>query len=141
MPAPQRQSFVSEQDQLFLEDEHGRTLLVGVDFEVHDFLSGTCVAVRGKGDPDTGEFETYEIMPAGLAPQPTLPSKGGFHAYVSSHTFPAELKNKYVVLVSGVNLGTDGTNPIHFQLFVDFITGRSGSAMVSFSGQYIRLTS
>eukprot|EP01127_Copromyxa_protea_P011868 TRINITY_DN3030_c0_g1_i2.p1 TRINITY_DN3030_c0_g1~~TRINITY_DN3030_c0_g1_i2.p1 ORF type:complete len:471 (-),score=101.74 TRINITY_DN3030_c0_g1_i2:54-1466(-) len=114
LPAPQRQSFVSEKDQLFLEDEHGRTLLVGVAFEVAKYLSGTCVAVRGKGDPYTGEFETYEIILPGLAPQPSLPS-------------PSTLKNKWAMLVSGINLGADGVNPLHFQLLVEYITGRSGS--------------
>lgn len=53
-------------------------MLVGASFQVQDHLSGTCVAVRGKGDPDTGEFETYEILPAGMASQPEIPSTGIF---------------------------------------------------------------
>lgn len=131
MPAPQRQSFVSEQDQLFLEDEHGRTLLIGASFQVQNYLSGTCVAVRGKGDPETGEFETYEILPAGMAPQPKIPSPGKPTPYILCLMEPsAGLKNKYVMLVSGVNLGADGVNPLHFQLLVEYISGRSGSEMV-----------
>eukprot|EP01126_Amoeba_proteus_P062594 TRINITY_DN8533_c0_g1_i4.p1 TRINITY_DN8533_c0_g1~~TRINITY_DN8533_c0_g1_i4.p1 ORF type:complete len:284 (-),score=66.44 TRINITY_DN8533_c0_g1_i4:778-1629(-) len=107
-------SYVSENDKLFLEDEHGRTLLVGVSFKIDRYLTGTCVAVRGRGDEESGEFETIEIITAGLAPQ--LPLQiAGTNASV------------YVVLLSGINIGVDGVNPLHFHMLVEYITGNLGS--------------
>lgn len=85
--------------------------------------------MRGKGDPDTGEFETYEILSAGMAPQPPLPSPGTNHFFETSY-FLDTVQNTYVLLISGVNLGADGINPLHFQLLVEHVTGRSGSSRV-----------
>lgn len=39
-------------------------------------------------------------------------------------------EDKYVVLVSGLSVGSSSANPLHFQLFVDHITGHLGDEKV-----------
>jgi hypothetical protein len=38
--------------------------------------------------------------------------------------------NKYIVLVSGLMVGSMKSNPLQFQLLVDYVTGHSGDEQV-----------
>lgn len=40
-------------------------------------------------------------------------------------------EDKFVVFVSGLSVGSSSANPLHFQLFVDHITGHLGDEKVS----------
>lgn len=68
-PIPPRDSYVSPEDTLILEDETGRTILVGEKTRnIERLVTGLVVAVKGtslKG----GEFEVQEMLFPGLADQ------------------------------------------------------------------------
>ncbi|KAL6506046.1 DNA polymerase delta subunit 2 [Orobanche hederae] len=69
------------------------------------------VAVHGK-ETDAGDFMVEDIFEAGLPPQIKLPLNSG--------------EDKFVVFVSGLSVGSSSANPLHFQLFVDHVTGHLG---------------
>ncbi|CAI9287846.1 unnamed protein product [Lactuca saligna] len=73
--------------------------------------SGNVVALHGK-ETNSGDFLVEDILEAGLPPQLDLPTKSG--------------EDKYVVLVSGLNVGSSSSNPLQLQLLVDHITSHLG---------------
>ena len=74
-----------------------------------------------------GDFSVQSILEAGLPPQHPLHS--GYN-----------LKdNKYIVLVSGLMVGSMKYNPLQFQLLVDYVTGHSGDEQEqSMAAQIVR---
>jgi len=111
LPIPTDKSFVRPLDVVYLVDESGRAQLLGA-IDAKDFVSGTIIAVVGKGT-DSGDFEVEEYMFPGFSPQKPFPQ--------------GKNKGKYVLLTSGFNIGKDDVNPLHFKLLVEFITGNIGS--------------
>ncbi|GKC72199.1 DNA polymerase delta small subunit [Tanacetum coccineum] len=69
------------------------------------------VALHGK-ETSGGDFLVEDLLEAGLPPQSDLPNNSG--------------EDKYVVLVSGLNVGSSSSNPLQLQLLVDHITGHLG---------------
>ncbi|KAI3514996.1 hypothetical protein L1887_13744 [Cichorium endivia] len=98
-------NFVHLDDYLVLEDESGR-----VNLKVNNV-----VALHGK-ETSGGDFLVEDILEAGLPPQLDLPSKSG--------------EDKYVVLVSGLNVGSSSSNPLQLQLLVDHITSHLGDEKI-----------
>ncbi|KAI3517884.1 hypothetical protein L1887_17105 [Cichorium endivia] len=94
-------------DYLVLEDESGRVNLKGSVLSPSIYITGNIVALHGK-ETSGGNFLVEDILEAGLPPQLDLPSKSG--------------EDKYVVLVSGLNVGSSSSNPLQLQLLVDHIT-------------------
>ncbi|XP_031263427.1 DNA polymerase delta small subunit-like isoform X2 [Pistacia vera] len=88
-----------------------RTLLYSLVPNWKPSLPGLVVALHGK-ETGAGDFLVLEILEAGLAPQIELPLKSR--------------EDKYVVLVSGLSIGSSTSNPLQFQLLVDHITGHLG---------------
>lgn len=110
LPHPNKASYISEQDSLFLEDESGRISLVGVCLDISNLVTGMVVAV--KGVVMEGEIEVEEIVFPGLPKQMPLPSTD---------------EDKYVILLSGINYAHN-TAQIWFQMFVDFCCGLLGGS-------------
>ncbi|KAK9069204.1 hypothetical protein SSX86_013320 [Deinandra increscens subsp. villosa] len=112
-------NFVHPDDTLVLEDESGRVNLKGNLLSPSVYVTGNVVAVHGK-ETGGGDFYVEDVLEAGLPPQLDPPNKLG--------------EDKYVVLVSGLNIGSSSSNPLQLQLLVDHITGHLGDEKVqSFS--------
>ncbi|KAJ0475667.1 putative DNA-directed DNA polymerase [Helianthus annuus] len=104
-------NFVHPDDSLVLEDESGRVNLKGNVLSPSVYVTGNVVALHGK-ETGGGDFFVEDLLEAGLPPQLDLPNKSG--------------EDKYVVLVSGLNVGSISSNPLQLQLLVDHITGHLG---------------
>ncbi|KAH9315832.1 hypothetical protein KI387_024459, partial [Taxus chinensis] len=122
-PIVQPHNFVHKDDYLILEDESGRVKLAGKILCPSIFVTGLVVALHGKEGVDS-DFYVQSILEAGLPPQHPLHSE----------------ENKYVVLVSGLMVGSTKSNPLQFQLLVDHLTGHSGDEQEqSMASQIVRV--
>ncbi|CEO94525.1 DNA polymerase delta small subunit [Plasmodiophora brassicae] len=101
--------YVAEDDTVELEDEHARLLLTGDGINVRRLVTGVVLAVRGRLQPSSGQFQVFETIVAGVSDQAP---------------FPVVSRDKLVVLVSGLQAGGTSILP---QLLVDYITGAIGS--------------
>ncbi|KAK4834219.1 hypothetical protein QYF36_019081 [Acer negundo] len=110
-PLVKPHNFMHPDDHLILEDESGRVKLGGTMLLPSSYVTGIVVALHGK-ETGAGDFFVQDVLEAGLAPQ---------------IEFPLESReDKYVVLVSGLSVGSSASNPLQFQLLVDHITGHLG---------------
>ncbi|KAJ4705567.1 DNA polymerase delta small subunit [Melia azedarach] len=110
-PLVKPHNFVHLDDHLVLEDDSGRVKLGGTELLPSAYVTGIVVALHGK-ETGAGDFLVQDVLEAGLAPQIELPLKSR--------------EDKYVVLVSGLSVGSSTSNPLQFQLLVDHITGHLG---------------
>lgn len=106
-------NYVSKDDTLILEDESGRTTLVGSLIGLNSVITGLVVAVKGRSTKG-GEFEVQQICFPGLPPQPSITRKPSSEPH-------------YVALVSGLNIGMTNEDPLALQMLVDYLTGNLGS--------------
>ncbi|KAL8144198.1 hypothetical protein V2J09_017230 [Rumex salicifolius] len=104
-------NFIHSDDSLVLEDESGRVKLDGTVLLPSAYVTGVVVALLGQ-ETGAGSFLAEQVLEAGLPPQFEKP-------LISS-------EDKYVVLVSGLSVGSSTSNPLQFQLLVDHITGHLG---------------
>ncbi|CAA0837481.1 DNA polymerase delta small subunit [Striga hermonthica] len=111
-PLVKPHNFVHSDDHLVLEDESGRVKLCGALLSPSVYVTGIVTALHGK-ETGNGEFLVEDILEAGLPPQTKLPVHSAG-------------EDKFVVFVSGLSVGSFSANPLHFQLFVDHITGHLG---------------
>lgn len=116
-PLPSRETYLSEDDTLFLEDETGRTKLVLSTEEVLNKISGSVAAVIGRGLP-TGEFQVEKMFFPGMPPQMKI-------LELEENEQEDDL---YVGFVSGLNFGRDDVNPLLTQLLFDYVTGHVGGS-------------
>ncbi|KAL7599089.1 hypothetical protein Lser_V15G26377 [Lactuca serriola] len=86
-------------------------LMISPPLTIPHSILRNVVALHGK-ETNSGDFLVEDILEAGLPPQLDLPNKSG--------------EDKYVVLVSGLNVGSSSSNPLQLQLLVDHITGHLG---------------
>ncbi|XP_015898943.3 DNA polymerase delta small subunit isoform X1 [Ziziphus jujuba] len=110
-PLVKPHNFIHSDDYLILEDESGRVHLGGSVLSPSIYVSGVVFALHGK-ETDAGDFLVLDFLEAGLPPQIEKPLKSR--------------EDKYVVLLSGLNIGSSSSNPLLFQLLVDHITGHLG---------------
>ncbi|KAF7804141.1 DNA polymerase delta small subunit [Senna tora] len=110
MPLVKPHNFMHPDDHLVLEDESGRVKLSGLLLP-SVYITGIVVAIQGK-ETGAGDFLVQDVLEAGLPPQIELPLKSK--------------EDKYVVLVSGLSIGSSNSNPLQFQLLIDHITGHLG---------------
>ncbi|SCU97113.1 LANO_0E15192g1_1 [Lachancea nothofagi CBS 11611] len=95
-------------DEIMLEDESGRVLLVGDIVQSKPFISGTVVGILGM-EADAGAFQVLDICYPYALPQSKLPQN------------PTAGK---IALVSGLNINTE--NPklsLKLQLLQEYLTG------------------
>ncbi|XP_072029606.1 DNA polymerase delta subunit 2-like [Amphiura filiformis] len=111
VPQPPRRKYVSDSDELILEDDLQRIVLVG-DIDVHKSITGVVIAVYGQ-ERDDGKFEVDDYCLTYLPTQaPAAPLE----------------EDRYIVLMSGLGIGEDGHHLMNLQLLVDLITGQLGTA-------------
>lgn len=111
VPLVKPHNFMHPDDHLVLEDESGRVKLEGTRLLPSAYVTGVVAAFLGK-ESGAGSFLVQDFLEAGLPPQIERPLKLG--------------DDKYVVLVSGLSVGNNTSNPLQFQLLVDHITGHLG---------------
>ncbi|KAK1327156.1 DNA polymerase delta small subunit [Acorus calamus] len=111
VPLVRPHNFMHSDDHLVLEDESGRVKLSGDSLDPRVFVTGIVAGLHGK-ETSEGDFLVLDVLEAGLAPQAPIP--------------PGSREDKYVVLVSGLSVGSSASNPLQFQLLVDHLTGHLG---------------
>ncbi|KHN07429.1 DNA polymerase delta small subunit [Glycine soja] len=125
VPLVKPHNFIHPDDHLVLEDESGRVKLSGSIILPSEYVTGIVVALLGK-ETGAGDFLVQDVLDAGLPPQIEFPLK------------PRE--DKYVVLVSGLSVGSSSSNPLQFQLLIDHITGHLGDEKEqSIASQIVRV--
>ncbi|XP_061191670.1 DNA polymerase delta subunit 2-like [Saccostrea echinata] len=113
MPQPVRTKFVDDSDKLYLEDELQRIILVG-DLDVQTAVTGVIIAVYGKEpDDDRGKFHVEKYC---------------FRMLNEQVPRPIIEKDKYLILISGLELGSKEEQSFTLQLFVDMVTGMLGNS-------------
>jgi DNA polymerase delta subunit 2 len=135
-PLPEKQSgartFISAEDEVFLEDGVGRIQLAFPPSEnatkekaLDRFVvTGVIAAILGR-IRDDGVVEVLDVTFAGIPPQTppfvpqALPRRKGSTGLAPGH---------YIALVSGLEIGQVDANLAHRQLLLEFLCGSGGSA-------------
>ena len=104
--------FTSDNDKLILEDAQQRISLVG-NVSPGESFTGSVVACLGF-ENDNGQFEVQEITYAGLPDQ-------------ISRELSVE-NDRYVLLLSGIGIGSKHENSFQIQLLIDYILGMLGGS-------------
>ncbi|XP_069170997.1 DNA polymerase delta subunit 2 [Procambarus clarkii] len=109
MPQPVVEKYVSAEDDIILEDEVQRIQLVG-NIDVPKLITGLVSAVLGK-EGDGGKFIVEDVCFAGL-PTPV----------------PREVieEDRFVLLVSGLELSASVDSLLPLELLVDYVSGHLG---------------
>ncbi|KAF3696014.1 DNA polymerase delta subunit 2 DNA polymerase delta subunit p50 [Channa argus] len=110
LPQPVRAKYISESDELILEDELQRIKLEG-NIDRDKCVTGSVVAIYG-AERNDGKFTVEDICIADLPPQTARPK-------LSS--------DKFMLLASGLGLGSSHADSIlGLQLLTDMVTGQLG---------------
>ncbi|KAM5172834.1 DNA polymerase delta subunit 2 isoform 1-T2 [Mantella aurantiaca] len=111
LPQLPRHKYISDTDELILEDELQRIKLEGAT-DVKKFVTGAVIAVLGSED-DAGKFMVEDFCLSSLPPQSPLPELD---------------EDRYVLLTSGLGLGgASGDSSLGLQLLLDLVTGQAGA--------------
>lgn len=111
MPQPIKSKYTDESDKLILEDELQRILLVGT-LDIQKSVTGVIVALYGvEPDDNRGKFHVEDYC------YPQLPDQ--------IPRTPIE-HDRYLVIVSGLEIGGKSEKSFLLQLFVDMVTGHVG---------------
>lgn len=109
LPQPMTSKYTSPSDQLILEDELQRIVLVG-EIKVETSVTGIIIAVYGKEpEDDKGKFHVEDYCFQELPKQTPLP---GLDA------------DSYLAFVSGLEIGSKMEQQFALQMFVDMVTGQ-----------------
>ncbi|CAJ1067982.1 DNA polymerase delta subunit 2 [Xyrichtys novacula] len=110
LPQPPRSKYISETDELNLEDELQRIKLEG-KIDRDKCVTGSVVAVYGAERSD-GKFTVEDFCTADLPPQTPR---------------PALSSDRFVLLASGLGLGSSRADSmLGLQLLIDMVTGQLG---------------
>ncbi|KAL5019253.1 hypothetical protein ScPMuIL_004975 [Solemya velum] len=111
MPQPIKSKFTDDSDTLILEDELQRIVLIG-EIDVQKSVTGVVAAVYGvEPDDDRGKFHVEDVCYHELPSQP--------ERHVGD-------RDRYVALVSGLEIGGKDEKMFQLQLLIDLITGQVG---------------
>ncbi|CAD6580503.1 MAG: hypothetical protein CYPHOPRED_001242 [Cyphobasidiales sp. Tagirdzhanova-0007] len=123
---PPRPKFLSDDDEVMLEDESGRVRLVGKVVEERKFplVTGVIAAVLG-AENQSGDFEVADMCFAGIAPQSSeIKTQKGMATKADGD----EESDPYVALVSGLELGlSEDSLDYRIGLLAEWLTGEAGS--------------
>ncbi|XP_014260971.1 DNA polymerase delta subunit 2 isoform X2 [Cimex lectularius] len=111
VPQPKVVRFVGDKDSLILEDDLQRIRLVG-NIDVHSIVTGVVVAVLGVVD-NTGKFNVEQVCFSG----PESPS---------SLTIKTKEPERYLVILSGLDLAAAADSLLSLRMFTDWVTGWLG---------------
>lgn len=100
----------ADSDVLYLEDMEARLQLTGSGFE--HLVSGMSIALLGRIDEHSGHFNVRDYVLPGYA----LPA-----------SVPMADTALYIGIVSGLQIGAPGSNPVAFEMLKDFLMGASPS--------------
>lgn len=122
---------VSSDDVLILEDEKARMVLRGAEALINQVVTGVTMIVRGSAAAG-GEFEVTDWRFAGIPPPQhsigsTTAGKSSGKASSVATSSDSSSPRKYVALVSGLGIGSQGGEPLGVSLLVDWLTGVLGS--------------
>lgn len=107
-------------DEIMLEDESGRVLLVGEFIRSTPFVTGTVIGLLGM-EADAGTFQVLDICYPGPLPQKPLTFETSTGSEFSGSP-------KKIALVSGLNIDTTSPNRLlKLQLLQEFLMGRVSS--------------
>ncbi|XP_061672795.1 DNA polymerase delta subunit 2 [Syngnathoides biaculeatus] len=111
LPQPPRVKYISDNDELLLEDELQRIKLEG-KIDRDRCVTGSVIAVYGAERSD-GKFTVEDFCTADLPAQAVRPALDA---------------DRFVLLVSGLGLGSsDADSMLGLQLLVDMVTGQLGN--------------
>lgn len=108
---PAREKFVSENDSLILEDTLQRISLTG-NIDPQTSYTGTVVALAGMED-SAGQFHVDDCTFAGIGR--TIP-------------LPKFEEDRFVLLLSGLGIGSKNEKLLSIQLMIDYIIGLLGES-------------
>lgn len=110
LPQPARAKYISDTDELILEDELQRIKLEG-KIDRDKCVTGSVVAIHG-AERNNGKFTVEDFCMADLPPQTPR---------------PAVSADRFVLLASGLGLGSSQADSmLGLQLLVDMVTGQLG---------------
>jgi DNA polymerase delta subunit 2 len=122
---PPRTKYISEDDEILLEDLAHRVTLTG-NMDGDMVATGVLVAVRGR-EENNGKFNVIDYCFAGAPP-------------IAPPSQTSNNDDIYVLLVSGLNIGSEWSDQLFIQLLVDYINGQLGhSKDQSFISNIVRV--
>ncbi|KZT11491.1 uncharacterized protein LAESUDRAFT_755134 [Laetiporus sulphureus 93-53] len=139
LPAPPpRPKYYSSDDQVMLEDESGRVVLVGAPVRSANLVTGVVLAALG-AETSGGEFEVIDVCFAGMAPQPsaglewrkedaTDVEKEEKMDVDGGTAVEEQDDGEWVALVSGLDVGDPSPADAQLQMLVEYLTGEAGGA-------------
>ncbi|GBB88103.1 hypothetical protein RclHR1_14620003 [Rhizophagus clarus] len=115
-PAPVlKEKYCSPMDEFWLDDDSGRIKIVGDRLKEEIIVSGIIMSVLGK-ENSQGEFEVSDIFIAGLPEQ----------IYPMIRMDIDGDDDKYVALISGLNIDTSDVSETRLQIMLEYFTGELG---------------
>ena len=110
-PPPPRKKYTEEEDHLIIEDHSLRLSLITEQADIDTLVTGVPVVVVGC--QEKGRFVVEELAYASIpGPLQLSPSQ----------------EDKYLLLVSGLNVGGVNTDMLSLELLIDHLTGCGGGA-------------
>ncbi|CAL9733581.1 DNA polymerase delta small subunit [Monosporozyma servazzii] len=113
------------EDQVMLEDESGRLLLVGDYIKSTPFVTGTVVGLLGM-EADPGTFQVLDICYPRVLNQPPAPFPMSIKETVNKNNNMSILKNdnNKIALISGLNINTTSASTLlRIRLLQEYLNG------------------
>lgn len=111
IPLQPMDCYIDDSDELYLEDEVQRIILVG-NVKASEYVTGITTAIIGQEkEEDHGKFYVEEMFELPLPSQDPLPSLRD---------------DLWIALISGLDLGETNDDLVSLQILVDYLTGTLG---------------